>query len=239
MRRFFCDNITGSTATITDDDAHHLSRVLRMKAGDALSLCDGMGFEYDAVIASVSPEAIVCTLGERRASEAESPVRVTLFQCLPKSGKMELIVQKCTELGVFAVVPVFSARCVVQPGKDYDKKRERYNRVALEAAKQSRRAMVPEVNPLVKLEKIDVSQFDLFLIAYEDENALTLKQALRAANAPKSIALLIGPEGGLEESEVARLVSAGAVSVSLGKRILRTETAGMAMLAQTLYEVEA
>lgn len=239
MRRFFCDNITDSTATITGDDAHHISRVLRMKAGDALSLCDGMGFEYDAVIASVSPEAIVCTLCERRASEAESPVRVTLFQCLPKSGKMELIVQKCTELGVFAVVPVFSARCVVQPGKDYDKKRERYNRVALEAAKQSRRAMVPEVNPLVKLEKIDVSQFDLFLIAYEDENALTLKQALRAANAPKNIALLIGPEGGLEESEVARLVSAGAVSVSLGKRILRTETAGMAMLAQTLYEVEA
>lgn len=239
MRRFFCDNITDSTATITGDDAHHISRVLRMKAGDALSLCDGMGFEYDAVIASVSPEAIICTLGKQRASEAESHVRVTLFQCLPKSGKMELIVQKCTELGVFAVVPVFSARCVVQPGKDYDKKRERYNRVALEAAKQSRRAMVPEVNPLVKLEKIDVSQFDLFLIAYEDENALTLKQALRAANAPKSIALLIGPEGGLEEGEVARLVSAGAVSVSLGKRILRTETAGMTMLAQTLYEVEA
>ena len=238
MRRFFCDNITADTAAITGDDAHHISRVLRMKAGDALSLCDGAGNEYDAVIASVSPEAVACAVGERHASEAESPVRVTLFQCLPKAGKMELIVQKCTELGVFSVVPVHSARCVVVPGKDYDKKRERYNRVALEAAKQSRRAMIPQVLPLTALKRIDVRSFDLFLVAYEDENAVSLKQALRAAGSPRTIALLIGPEGGLEEGEVAQLVQAGAVSVSLGKRILRTETAGMAMLAQTIYEVE-
>ena len=124
------------------------------------------------------------------------------------------------------------------PNKDYDKKRERYNRVALEAAKQSRRGMIPQVLPLIELKKIDVKSFDLFLVAYEDENTVSLKQALCAANGPQSIALLIGPEGGLEEGEVAKLVQAGAKSVSLGKRILRTETAGMAMLAQTLYEVE-
>ena len=239
MRRFFTDDIANQTATITGDDAHHISRVLRMKAGDALSLCDGAGHEYDAVISSISPDAITCALGERRESASESPVHVTLFQCLPKTGKMELIVQKCTELGVFSIVPVVSARCVVVPNKDFEKKRERYNRVALEAAKQSRRAMVPEVLPLVELKKMDPGAFDLFLIAYEDESGRTLKQALRAADAPKSIALLIGPEGGLEDSEVSRLTEAGAVSVSLGKRILRTETAGMAMLAQTLYEVEA
>jgi 16S rRNA (uracil1498-N3)-methyltransferase len=239
MRRFFCDTIAGSTATISGDDAHHISRVLRMKAGDALSLCDGAGHEYDAVISSVSPDAITCALGEPRASEVESPVHITLFQCLPKTGKMETIVQKCTELGVFAIVPVVSARCVVVPNKDFEKKRERYSRVALEAAKQSRRAMVPEVKPLIELKKIAPGAFDLFLIAYEDESGRMLKQALRAAIAPKTIALLIGPEGGLEESEVARLTEAGAVSVSLGKRILRTETAGMAMLAQALYEVEA
>lgn len=239
MRRFFCENITQGTATITGDDAHHISRVLRMKAGDALSLCDGAGNEYDAVITAISQDAVSCTVGERHASEAESPVRVTLFQCLPKTGKMELIVQKCTELGVFAIVPVVSARCVVVPNKDYDKKRERYNRVALEAAKQSRRGMIPTVLPLIELKKIDVKSFDLFLIAYEDENTFSLKQALRAAKQPATIALLIGPEGGLEESEVAQLVKAGAKSVSLGPRILRTETAGMAMLAQTLYEVES
>ena len=238
MRRFFCETITTEGATITGDDAHHISRVLRMKAGDALSLCDGAGSEYDAVIKTVSPEAVVCSLGEKRTSSAESPVQITLFQCLPKTGKMELIVQKCTELGVFSIVPTLSARCVVVPGKDYDKKRERYNRVALEAAKQSRRAMVPQVLPLVELKKIDVRSFDLFLVAYEDEGTVSLKQALRASASPRTIALLVGPEGGLEESEVARLTQAGAKSVSLGKRILRTETAGMAMLAQTLYEVE-
>ena len=239
MRRFFCDNITADTATITGDDAHHIARVLRMKAGDALSLCDGAGQEYDSVINSVSPEIVSCAVSNPHSSEAESPVRVTLFQCLPKTGKMELIVQKCTELGVFSVVPVLSARCVVVPGKDYDKKRERYNRVALEAAKQSRRAMIPRVLPLSELKKIDMQAFDLFLVAYEDENTVSLKQALRAAASPQTIALLIGPEGGLEEGEVRQLVQAGAVSVSLGRRILRTETAGMAMLAQTLYEVEA
>ena len=122
---------------------------------------------------------------------------------------MELIVQKCTELGVSAIIPVSSARCVVVPGKDYDKKRERYNRVALEAAKQSRRAMVPQVLPLIELKKIDVQSFDLFLVAYEDEDTVSLKQALRAANAPASIALLIGPEGGLEEGEVSAAGESG------------------------------
>ena len=239
MRRFFCENITGETAAITGDDAHHISRVLRMKAGDALSICDGAGSEYDAVISSVLQDSIVCALGEKRLSGAESPVRITLFQCLPKTGKMELIVQKCTELGVFSIVPVLSARCVVVPNKDFDKKRERYNRVALEAAKQSRRAMIPQVLPLAELKKIDVKSFDLFLVAYEDETTATLKQALRAAGSLQTIALLIGPEGGLEEGEVRQLAKEGAKSVSLGPRILRTETAGMAMLAQTLYEVEA
>ena len=238
MRRFFCDNITESTATITGDDAHHISRVLRMKPGDALSLCDGAGGEFDAVIASINPDAVVCTLGERRSSAVESPVNITLFQCLPKTGKMETIVQKCTELGVFAVVPVVSARCVVIPNKDFEKKRERYNRVALEAAKQSRRAVVPQVQPLVELKKVDPKQFDLFLVAYEEENARSLKAALQQADSPKTIAILIGPEGGLEPDEVNRLTASDAVCVSLGKRILRTETAGMAMLAQILYEVE-
>ncbi len=238
MRRFFCDNITAPTAVLLGDDAHHIARVLRMKAGDALSLCDGAGYEYDASITSVSPERVVCALGARRESAAESPVHVTLFQCLPKSGKMELIVQKCTELGGVCVVPVLSARCVTQPGKDYEKKRERYSRVALEAAKQSRRAMVPAVLPLTALGAIDVRQFDLFLVAYEEESSRSLKQALRAARQASTIGILVGPEGGLEEGEVSRLTGAGAVSVSLGRRILRTETAGMAMLAQTLYEVE-
>lgn len=238
MRRFFSDAIADNTATITGDDAHHICRVLRMKAGDPLSLCDGAGYEYDATILSVSQDSVVCALGRRQESDAESSILVTLFQCLPKAGKMETIIQKCTELGVFAITPVLSARCVSIPNSDFEKKRARYNRVALEAAKQSHRAMVPEVTPLLNLRQIDPRAFDLFLLAYEEESERSLKQALRAANAPGKIALLIGPEGGLEEDEVHRLCSLGAISVSLGKRILRTETAGMAMLAQVLYEVE-
>ncbi len=196
------------------------------------------GREYPAEICTVSPESVTCKLGAARDSEAESACRVTLFQCLPKAGKLETIVQKCTELGVSAVVPVVSARCVVVPNRDFDQKRERYRRVALEAAKQSRRGMVPEVLPLVKLEAVDPGRFDLFLVAYEDEDRVTLKSALRETESPKTIGLLIGPEGGLEPGEVDRLTDRGAVAVSLGKRILRTETAGMAMLAQVLYEVE-
>ncbi|HWP22354.1 MAG TPA: RsmE family RNA methyltransferase [Candidatus Cryosericum sp.] len=238
MRRFFCDNIQDHTAVIAGDDAHHIARVLRMRVGDALSLCDGAGREFDAVIASVTQTEVVCAIEGAHESGAESPCRVTLFQCLPKTGKFETIVQKCTELGMFAIVPVFSSRCVVIPDKDFDKKRERYQRVALEAAKQSRRAAVPDVLPLVKIGSIDPNRFDLFLIAYEEEETRSLKAALRQSGAPVTVGLLIGPEGGLTQDEVDRLMKGGAVSVSLGRRILRTETAGMAMLAQTLYEVE-
>ncbi len=238
MRRFFCDSIVEQTAVIKGDDAHHIARVLRMKAGDALSLCDGCGKEYAAEICEISPDSITCKLGVVSDSEAESPCRITLFQCLPKSGKFEIIVQKCTELGVFAIVPVHSMRCVVVPGKDFQKKIDRYQRVALEAAKQSRRAMIPEILPLMKISNVDPCAFDLFLVAYEEESSLSLKAALRQVERPESVALLIGPEGGLDAAEVEQLVSAGAVTVSLGKRILRTETAGMAMLAQIQYEVE-
>ncbi len=238
MRRFFCDNITDRTAVLAGDDAHHIARVLRMRAGERLSVCDGSGNEFDAVIASVSPEAVVCSLGGMRASNAESSCRITLFQCLPKAGKLEIIVQKCTELGVFAIVPTLSARCVVAPEeKDFERKRVRYQRVALEAAKQSHRAIVPVVRPLERLECVDPRMFDLFLIAYEEENC-SLKSALRAAGQPGTIGMCIGPEGGFERGEVARITARGGVSVSLGKRILRAETAGMAMLAQVLYEVE-
>jgi len=238
MRRFFCDSIIEQTAVINGEDAHHIARVLRMKAGDTLSLCDGCGREYSAEICAISPDSVTCTLGTATDSEVESPCRVTLFQCLPKSGKFETIVQKCTELGVFAVVPVVSERCVVVPGKDFQKKIERYQRVALEAAKQSRRAMVPEVLPLMKLSDIDPCAFGLFLVAYEEERRVSLKSALRQIEQPESVALVIGPEGGLDAAEVGRLIKKGAVPVSLGKRILRTETAGMAMLAQIQYEVE-
>lgn len=238
MRRFFCDDIMGDTASLAGDDAHHVARVLRMRPGDRLALCDGRGTEYETEIVTVTPERVVCRLGAARASEAESPCRATLYQCLPKAGKFETIVQKCTELGVFAVVPTSSSRCVAEPGREFERKLERYRRVALEAAKQSRRAMVPEVFPPTALDRIDPAAFDLFLVAYEEEQGRSLKQALREAKRLDTVGLCVGPEGGFEQGEVDALVARGAVAVSLGRRILRTETAGMAMLAQLFYEAE-
>ena len=238
MRRFFTTDITDDTAVLSGDDAHHIARVLRMRPGGRLAVCDGQGREFEAEIVSISPERVTCRFGLARAADVESPCQATLFQCLPKAGKLETIVQKCTELGVFAVVATVSARCVAEAGGAFSHKLERCRRVALEAAKQSRRAVVPEVRAPLSLAEIDVSAFDLFLVADEEERARSLKHALREAKRLDTVGLCVGPEGGFARGEVEALVARGAVAVSLGKRILRTETAGMTMLAQLFYEVE-
>lgn len=237
MNRFFTEDIAGDTARITGEDVRHISRVLRLRVGEKIAVCDGRATEYIGEITEISDQAVLCRLSEGTPSLSESAVRVTLFQGLPKSGKMETIVQKCVELGIDTVVPTLFSRCVAVPTRDFEKKRIRYQRVALEAAKQSRRGIIPKVTGVVKPKDIDFDAFDTVLIAYEDEHATTLKQALRAGVGER-IALIVGPEGGLEQEEVDSLRSRGAKAVSLGRRILRTETAGMAMLAQVLYELE-
>ena len=237
MNRFFTEDIAGDTARITGEDVRHIARVLRLRPGDGVVLCDGRVREYTAVIERIGETEVVCRLGPGRPSPAEPAHRVTLFQALPKSGKMETLVQKCVELGVFAVAPVVTARCVALPTKEFEKKRLRYQRVALEAAKQSRRGIVPEVLGVQALSAVDFSGFDTALVAYENERERSLKEALRGG-AGGRIALVVGPEGGFEEGEAADLARRGVVAVSLGARILRTETAGMAMLAQVLYELE-
>ena len=190
------------------------------------------------MITGISDNAVRFCVGEGHPSETEPRCRITVFQCLPKTGKMELIVQKCTELGAHAVVPVVSARCVVQPTGNFEIKRVRYQKVAEEAAKQSRRGMVPLFGTITPIEALDPSAFDLFLIAYEEERTLTLRTLLRRKWAVKQAGVLIGPEGGLTPEEVAMLADRGGAPVSLGARILRTETAGMTVLAQMLYELE-
>ena len=237
MSRFFTEDIAGDTARITGEDVRHLSRVLRLRAGDTVEICDGAGTDYTGVITAVGQDEVTCALNGAHPSPTEPRCRVTLFQALPKTGKMEVIVQKCVELGVAAVTPVVTERCVAVPTRDFENKRVRYQRVAAEAAKQSRRGIIPPVSGVLPLRQVDFSRFDTVLAAYEEERTTSLKAAL-AGGAGESIALIIGPEGGLESEEVAWLTAAGAVSVSLGPRILRTETAGMAMLAQVLYELE-
>ena len=239
MRRFYSENINinGDSVILEGDEARHICTVLRMKKGDEVLVIDGMGVEYLSVIESVSDGAVELLIRERRFGSSEPDVRITLFQCLPKQGKMELIIQKCVELGVYEIVPTVSKRCVVRlEGKD--NKLLRWNKVSVEAAKQCGRAYVPKVTNPVDLLKADFSPFDLVLLAYENEAERSLKSALKENGDAKDIAILIGPEGGFDPLETEKLLGSGALSVTLGKRILRTETAGMAMLSQILYELE-
>ncbi len=238
--------------TLVGDEARHMLNVLRMKKGDRVILIDGSGTELTAVISETfaARDGRECevhlTVEGARVCDAEPNVKVTLFQCLPKAGKMELIIQKCVELGVSAIRPVHSRRCVVKPERN-ENKLLRYEKVSQEASKQCGRATCAKVYPPAELEECGFSDFDLLLIAYEGEEKLSLKQALMEAKAgilankdQPRIALLIGPAGGFEPEEIDRLMEncSNARSVSLGKRILRTETAGMAMLAMLMYELE-
>ena len=221
------------------DDVKHIAKVLRLKPGDVVRLCDGNGRECSARIASVSGDAVAFDTDPWVSSISEPDTSVTLFQCLPKAGKMETIIQKCVELGAAAFVPVRSERCVVVWKPPFDGKIERLQRVSEEAAKQSRRGRIPQVAAPQELDKLCFDTFDAVLAAYENEHAVSLKSALKTVHRSDRIAILIGPEGGFSEREIEILRQKGAVSVSLGPRILRTETAGMAMLAQILYEVES
>lgn len=238
MDRFFVskDAIREDMACITGEDVAHITKVLRLQPGDRICLCDGAGKEYTACIKTTDKQAVTLRLEEARACKTEPPYAATLYQALPKAGKMEWIIQKCVELGVVAVQPVMAARCVANPA-DFEKKRIRYQRVANEAAKQCRRGILPQVQGIRPLLDCDFSGHGLVVLAYEEETDKRLHHVLAGARA-RDIALIIGPEGGLTKEEAAALQARGAHSVSLGKRILRTETAGMAMLAMLLYAWE-
>lgn len=229
----------GQSVLLSGDEARHMLMVLRMGKGDRLILINGMGTELTAEIASTDKDEVTLEIVDEMPCAAEPERKVTLFQCLPKAGKLETIIQKCVELGVYAVCPVFSKRCVVKPDRN-ESKLVRYNRVSHEAAKQSGRGMAPEVLPIRNLNDCNFSEFDLVLAAYEDEEDVTLKSILCANREAKNIAIVVGPEGGFERDEVEKILRSNenAHSVSLGKRILRTETAGMAMLAMLMYELE-
>ena len=245
MNRFFVqgEDFASGFAHVRDtEDIKHISRVLRLKAGDQLLLSDGEGHEHVCEIVEVGPAEVCAKVLSSRRTEGEPYARVTLYQGLPKAGKLELIIQKCVELGVHAVVPMQTHRSVAkaEDGSFSASKQLRYSKIAQEAAKQCGRGILPQVLPPVQLSKLDLARHSLVLIADEEEQALTLKQALRAAEAQNAldIAILVGPEGGFERAEVERIRDMGGVAFTLGKRILRTETAGIAVLAMLLYELE-
>ena len=242
MPKFFVprENIDGDRIIISGGDVSHITRVLRMEPGDTLLLCDGRGFDYDAVITEVSQKEIICTAADRRKSDTEPNIEVTLFQGLPKAAKMEYIIQKTTELGIARIVPCRMSRCVakIENPKAEAKKLDRWRKIAESAAKQSGRGIVPEIAPSVSIdEAIDqLRECDIAFAPYECEDVTDLKSVLTSCRSPVRIGFIIGPEGGFDISETEKLRAANIPTVTLGKRILRTETAGEAVLAMVMYE---
>lgn len=244
MTRFFVpkQNIGETVIRVTDrDDVHHAKNVLRLREGEKAEVSDNVDTEYLCEIDSVSSDELTLRILEKGPFKGEPSVSVTLFQGYPKADKLESIIQKTTELGVKEIVPVYMERSVVRDNGKGAKKNERFQKIADSAAKQSKRGIIPDVREATRygavLDEIGDS-YDLVLICYEDEKQTTLKQVLKENTSAKRIAVVIGPEGGLEPSEVDELVKRGGKAVTLGGTILRTETAGPAAVAMILYELE-
>lgn len=247
MYQFFVEpnqiDINDKSVIILGDDVNHIKNVLRMKVGEEINVCTGRdGREYRCGIAALEGDRVVCELRFIREENVELPVKVYLFQGLPKSDKMDLIVQKAVELGVYQVIPVAMKRCVVKldDGKAALKVR-RWQGIAEAAAKQSKRGVIPEVSPVMSFrEAVDMAaSMDVRVIPYElAEGMEKTRGIINGLQAGQSIAVFIGPEGGFEEQEVQTAMGRGIQPVTLGRRILRTETAGMTVLAWIGYVME-
>lgn len=239
MRRFFAD-VSGENVTITGDDAHHIADVLRMECGQTVAVCDGSGFDHICEIVSVSKNEILLKAKEKQPSQGEPATKVALYQALLKGDKFEFVIQKAVELGVTEIIPCDSERCVTKiDAKKAKSKVERWNKIAESAAKQSGRGIIPKVKMPMTFKQAaeDFLSRKLPILAYEEEQETTLKQVLSSTD-ETDIGLFIGSEGGFAPKEAKLLTDGGAKSVTLGKRILRAETAPIATLAMIFYEKE-
>lgn len=244
MPRFFVDSqsIEGEYITIKGDDAHHISFSLRMAAGEEITVCDGKGNEYACELFRLDGETVSAKIKEKRKGEGESPVEIHLYQAFPKGDKLELIIQKAVELGVKSITPFESERCVKRPKADkIDKQLLRMNKIAFEAAKQCGRACLPEVKaPLSFSEMLKkASECELAVFCYEDCRTQSLRELLtKKGEGVRSLAVVIGSEGGFSLSEANSAEEAGMIPVSLGKRILRCETAPIFALSSIAFFYE-
>ena len=245
MYQFFVEShqICDKTVTILGSDVNHIKNVLRMKVGEELSVSNGVdGKEYRCGIVSLDEECITCELRFVKEDGVELPSEVYLFQGLPKADKMELIIQKAVELGAEEIVPVEMHRCIVKlDEKKKAAKQARWQAIAEAAAKQSKRNGIPAVQAPVSFPRAMemAGEMDLFLIPYENERGMAAtRDALAGLKAGMSVGILIGPEGGFEPREVEAAQAAGGVSVSLGRRILRTETAAITAVGMCMLHAE-
>ncbi len=245
MYQFFVEpsRITEKRVTITGSDVNHIKNVLRMKVGEELSVSNGIdGKEYRCAVASFEEEAVICELRFIKEDGVELPCPITLYQGLPKADKMELIIQKAVELGAVKIVPVAMKRCVVKlDDKKAKAKQQRWQAIAEAAAKQSKRGLIPQVTPVMSFQDAarEAAKADVPLLPYEmAEDISYTRELIGAIQSGQSISVMIGPEGGFDEGEIEAAMEMGMKKVTLGKRILRTETAGMTMLSILMYELE-
>ena len=230
MPRFFTQAIAGDQVTLTGEDAHHLSRALRARPGEEITVCDGEGFDYRCVLEGFGPQAVTARVLEKTPSRGELPRRVTLYQALCKGEKMETIVQKSVELGVWRIVPVITARCVSLPDpRSLDKKRDRWQKIALSAAQQSGRGVVPQVAQTLSFRQAAQAMARETAILFYEKASRPLGEVLGRQTGPLSI--MTGPEGGFAPEEAAFLEEQGAALCTLGPRILRCETAPLCALS--------
>ncbi len=244
MYQFFVppENIQGSRIVITGEDVNHIKNVLRMKIGEEIAVSNGSdGREYRCGIEEIGEE-IVCSLRFIKEDGVELPSRITLFQGLPKADKMELIIQKAVELGAYEIVPVSMVRSVVK--LDEKKKHSRITRwqaISEAAAKQSKRSLIPQIQDVMTMRQAIeyAKKMDILFIPYELAEDMSKTRELFSSIKPGNhIGFFIGPEGGFDKSEIQYALEAGVKPVTLGKRILRTETAGMAVLSILMYQLE-
>ncbi|QWU15003.1 16S rRNA (uracil1498-N3)-methyltransferase [Paenibacillus sophorae] len=247
MQRYFVspENFGEGSVSIGGEDARHIARVMRGKAGDKLIVSDGVSREALAEIALIGEGIVTVSIIENMPMTQEPRVKITVAQSLPKGDKMEIVIQKCTEIGAAAFLPFLSERTIVQYDERKESKRlERWRKIAKEAAEQAHRNIVPEVAAPLTWKQLlkTVNRYDAVYFCYEKEEGLQLRSAVApwaaqlGATAEASALVIVGPEGGFSENECREAEEAGAVSVGLGKRILRCETAGMVAAACILYE---
>lgn len=244
MYRFYIEasQRMGDVIEITGEDVNHIKNVLRMKNGERFVLCDGAGTDYLCELSGSRDRSLLADIIEESPSDTELPVRLVLFQGLPKKDKMELIIQKAVELGVAEIVPVVTKRTIVKAdeGKS-EKKLSRWQAIAESAAKQSGRGIIPNVAPICTWKEAlaQMKNIEYNTVLYENAKGMgPTAEFVKAAPKKQSIGIFVGPEGGFTEEEVAQVVAQGAECLSLGKRILRTETAGLAMLSMLMLAIE-
>lgn len=240
MPRFFVtkEQISDKTIYINGADAHHIARSLRMAEGDEVVVCDGCGGEFLCKLQRIRDEECLCDIVNSIDSGAEPKIFITLCMAYPKGDKLETVIQKAVELGVCRIIPFESSRCIKRPkAEKAEKQIARLSRIAEEAAKQCGRSIIPEVTQPMTYKQMlaEAAKSQMALFCYEAEDGTNIKQALEKERSPSSISVIVGSEGGFSQDEVKEATSVGCLSVSLGNRILRCETAPAYALSAISY----